>query len=92
MILELAILQASITSTEVKLCAAISTPSRQRLLAAAPLTAISVWFTENNTLMLKGVEELVCRVRPCISVHNLLGITYCGVTTHSSKVSTLETQ
>lgn len=49
------------TSTEVKLCAAITTQSRQSLLAATPLTAISVWFTDNNTLMLKGVEQLVCR-------------------------------
>ncbi len=91
MILEHAMLQASITSTEVKLCAAISTQSRQRLLAAAPLTAISVWSTDNNTLMLKGIEELVCRVRPCPSVHTLLGNTYYGVAAHSSSVSTFET-
>ena len=79
MILELAMLQASITSTEVKLCAAFSTQSLQRLLAAASLMAVSVWFTHNNTLMLKGIEELVCRVRPCPFVHTLLGITYYGV-------------
>ncbi|DBB05040.1 TPA: hypothetical protein ACH3X3_010308 [Trebouxia sp. C0006] len=55
------VLKASITSTEVKLCAAFSTQSLQRLLAAASLMAVSVWFTHNNTLMLKGIEELVCR-------------------------------
>ena len=91
MILRLAMLQASMTSTEVKLCAAITTQSCQSLLAATPLTAISVWFTDNNTLMLKGVEQLVCRVRPCISDHALLGITCYGVAAHSSNVSAFET-
>ena len=85
MILELAMLQASITSTEVKLCAAFSAQSRQRLLAAASLMAVSVWFTHNNTLMLKGIEELVCRVRPCPFVHAVLGITYYGVAEISAK-------
>lgn len=91
MILRLAMLQASMTSTEVKLCAAITTQSRQSLLAATPLTAISVWFTDNNTLMLKGVEQLVCRVRPCISDHALLCTTCYGVAAHSSNVSAFET-
>ncbi|DBA77142.1 TPA: hypothetical protein ACH3X1_009718 [Trebouxia sp. C0004] len=54
-------LKASITRTEVKLYAAIGTQSRQCLLAGAPLTAISVWSTDNKTLMLEGVEELVYR-------------------------------
>lgn len=54
------------TSAEIKLGTVLNMQSCKAMLAAEPLAAVSVCFKEifgdSDTLVLKGCQELVCRV------------------------------